>query len=253
MIGTAARHALETMADRAAIASAPMPAPPGRATVGFRGGAATIGRGPTMHGPASAPRPPAAPWQIAAATEREREAMLAPARLSVCGEIGSAKAVSAGAVRRFLATVRPFQRLHITLHTPGGSVGEAERIAALIGRHRGETCIHVPCHADSAGVIVLSAANRRSASESASFRLHFPAIDRTDAARLTAAALGRLAVSIAELDERLVDSLARRWLHPHQEIAALMQGETMLSAERALMLGLLHAVRSGEPGDRWFA
>ena len=68
--------------------------------------------------------------------------MLPAARISLIGTIEPNGAVSAAKVRAALAQCRPLRRLQIFIHSTGGLVAEAMRIAKLIGAHRGETVAH---------------------------------------------------------------------------------------------------------------
>jgi ATP-dependent protease ClpP protease subunit len=134
----------------------------------------------------------------------------------------------------------------ISLETGGGFLAEAFRVHEIIQEHRGHVTAIVRMNCDSAGPIVLLAADRRVCTPWASFRLHRPRFWQCDfPGEHTARTLRDLAFELDEFEARMIALLSERtnergsyW---RARVETLEPGWAMVPNE-ALESGLVHEV-----------
>jgi ATP-dependent protease ClpP protease subunit len=133
----------------------------------------------------------------------------------------------------------PDGELLVVINSEGGDIQSAFDIASVIRSHRGGSHGRAVKECSSAGVLVLSACDRRSARPGSRFLLHSRSAT-TLPARRTAVDLRERADQLAEVDERCRRQISAAIGCRPAEIAALERGEgTVLTATEALDLGLI--------------
>ncbi|MET4698978.1 ATP-dependent protease ClpP protease subunit [Constrictibacter sp. MBR-5] len=162
--------------------------------------------------------------------------------LRLAGEIGPDCPISLARVEKFLAGIGPQAGFRIRLTSEGGSVVEAERIAARIRAHRGAVEAHVPIKAHSAAGLILAAADRRTAAPGARLLLHHATLD-PPRGRMTAARLTALANLTAAADQRIAAALAGTGM-PKSAVAQCVARGAELTAVQAHNLGLVDEVKA---------
>lgn len=160
--------------------------------------------------------------------------------LHLAGEIGRDRPISLARVEKFLAGIGPRAGFRLRLTSEGGSVAEAEQIAARIRAHRGPIEAHVPVKAHSAAGLILAAADRRTAAPGARLLLHATTFDMPPG-KLTAARLAALASFTIAADRRIADALAGTGM-PKSAVRQCVARGTELTAAQARTLGLVDEV-----------
>lgn len=131
--------------------------------------------------------------------------------------------------------------IDLRIHCVGGSVMEGwamyDRLRAT-GKHITAT---VEGMCASMATVILLAASERKASPNSTFLIHNPAIQEMYG-RLTADELQKKSDELRKEQEKILDLYVERTGANRDELAALMDAETMLDAKKALELGFINEI-----------
>lgn len=133
------------------------------------------------------------------------------------------------------------KKITMRINSPGGDVFEAKAIAAAIKAHPAEITAQIDGLAASAATTIALAADRVEMAAGSFFMIHNAwSIAMGDAAEMTkmAAMLDKITVSIAQ-------DYCDRTGKPMDEVRAMMDEETWLSAQEALDGGFIDAISEG--------
>jgi ATP-dependent protease ClpP protease subunit len=155
--------------------------------------------------------------------------------LTLAGEINERSA------SRIISAIDPDAPLILVIESTGGNPLEGFRLFhALRSIPAPVTCM-TRGHCDSSAIIAYIGADIRIAGSGATFLLHNVECDPTG--RPTAAALRSQAISIAEVDQAIINVIcARARRYPGWQVMAEMDAETRLDAQNALLRGIATAV-----------
>lgn len=162
--------------------------------------------------------------------------------LTVRGMIGDYDdAISADDFRTLLAE-HSGQSVTIHLNSEGGSVTDGLSIFNAIVQHDGQVTIHVDVLAASIATVICCAADKVVMNSNAKLMIH----------RCWTAAMGnckdfrQMAQTMEMLDGDIADVYAGRTGSSKDELLAMMDAETWLSAEEALAHGFIDSVHTVE-------
>jgi ATP-dependent protease ClpP protease subunit len=152
--------------------------------------------------------------------------------LSLVGEIDERS------VSRIISAIDPDAPLNLTIESTGGNPLEGFRLFHALRAHAPPVVTMTRGRCDSAAIIAFLGGDARVAGSGATFLLHNVECDPTG--RPTAAALRSQAISIAEVDQAIINVIcARARGYPGWQVMAEMDAETRLTAQNALLRGLV--------------
>jgi ATP-dependent protease ClpP protease subunit len=180
-------------------------------------------------------------------TNQQREAMPVSlvrnegeASLYIYDVIDEMWGVSAAAVINELAQAEGSPVLNIYINSPGGSVFEARAIMAAIGRFGGKTVAHIDALCASAATSIALSCNEVVMKEGALFMIHCAsgmAYGDKDDMREMAALLEKIEFSI-------IKDYTEKTGKSGEEILAMMEAETWMTASEALEAGFIDRIDS---------
>jgi ATP-dependent protease ClpP protease subunit len=160
----------------------------------------------------------------------------ADARLEIAGHIS-------GGTVEFISRILnrdPLAPIYATIDSPGGDPFEALRCYRALRAHRAPVHAHVASRCSSAAVLVLAAADERTASPIAWLQMHNAEYALPRIGRHTAAVMRDGARDLDQVDEEMAAILALRCSrYPMYQLRNEMRDEVMLDAEQAWLRGLL--------------
>lgn len=173
-------------------------------------------------------------------------------RLEMVGGIGapdsSGRAIRHRAAVAGIAMCDPACPVFVTIDSPGGTVREAEEIAAALRAHPGRTVATVRGRCSSAATLILLACDERRAMSGATFRIHHATVKR--GGRQTAE-WHRLAADVLDgADRTLMAAYTSRTTAPPATLRRLMARDQTFDARRALALGFVHRILPDEADER---
>ncbi|HKD38205.1 MAG TPA: head maturation protease, ClpP-related, partial [Pirellulales bacterium] len=131
------------------------------------------------------------------------------------------------------------RRLNIHINSPGGSVAEAQAIYSTLADHPSEKIVYVDGLAASAATIPMCVGHKVFIRKNANMMIHLPtafAIGNADAMRD--------AISMLEsVTEGIVSVYEKKTGKPRDELRALMQAETWMTADEAVAHGFCDETR----------
>lgn len=166
------------------------------------------------------------------------------AEVYLYGDIGDWHgATGAESFRRKLAEVGPEEPISLYINSMGGSVFEAVAMVSLLGRHKGKITVHIDAIAASAASVVMLAGDEIIMPENTMVMIHNPwsiAIgDHRDMAKS------------AEVLETIRDSMVGVYTaktgKSEEELKALLDGETWMTAKEAVEHGFADRVTEALP------
>lgn len=176
-----------------------------------------------------------------------KEDVSAPARLDLFGEVGGgfwSEGFDEGTFKDAMSlAVKPGQALEIFINSPGGSVFTAIAIYELIKRHDGAVTIRVSGMAASAATIITSVPNARVIMPTGSMMLVHPV--RVALGSSTTEELLEAAENLEKVRESVIDIYEKKTGMSRDELLALMQKESYLTAKEAVDLGFADELDEG--------
>lgn len=134
------------------------------------------------------------------------------------------------------------KKIHIRINSPGGSVFGGRAIEAAIRAHGAEIIGHVDGYAASAASFVAVACSSLEMQRGAFLMIHKAwtcmcgnANDMKDTAEF-----------LEKVDGTLAETYAQKCGKPKEEMAAMMEAETWLTAEEALEIGLADSIENAD-------
>jgi ATP-dependent protease ClpP protease subunit len=156
--------------------------------------------------------------------------------LEIAGHIGESTVDNI----RHVLEQDPLAPIYAAIDSPGGDPLEAIRSYRLLREHKAPVHAHVASRCSSAAVLVLAAADERTASPIAWLQMHNAEYALPRIGRHTAAVMRDGARDLNEVDEQMVSILALRCgRYPLYQLRNEMRDEAMLDAEQAWLRGLL--------------
>ena len=130
------------------------------------------------------------------------------------------------------------ETLHVRLNTPGGNVFDGTAIANAIKQHKSKTIIHIDGLAASIGSIIAISGDETTMAENAFFMFH----EAWSFVIGNAEGLREEAKLLDKIDGVLAKQYANKTGKKEDEIKALMNAETWLTAEEALEMGMIDSI-----------
>lgn len=150
--------------------------------------------------------------------------------------------VGAQAVAEAITNAQGAQTLHVYINSPGGDVFEGRAIMAALRRFDGKTVAHIDSLCASAATSIALACDRVEMSEGAMFMIHnangFSYGDKAD--------MRETADRLEKIENSIVNDYTKKTGKPVEEIIAMMDAETWMSAQEALDGGFIDAVVTGK-------
>lgn len=152
--------------------------------------------------------------------------------------------VGAQAVAEAITSAQGANTLHVYINSPGGDVFEGRAIMAALRRFDGKTVAHIDSLCASAATSIALACDTVEMSEGAMFMIHnangFAYGDKAD--------MRETADLLEKIEQSIVGDYTTKTGKPAEEIIALMDAETWMSAQEALDGGFIDAVITGKQG-----
>lgn len=146
--------------------------------------------------------------------------------------------ISAKSVADALAGINPAATLHVRVNSPGGDVFEARAIKTLLEERPGNTVVHVDGLAASAATTIAMAGDEIVMADGSYFMIHNAwSIALGNKADMTA-----MAALLEKMDGTIAADYAARTGKGVEEIAALMDAETWMTASEALAAGFVNRI-----------
>ena len=130
------------------------------------------------------------------------------------------------------------RRINLTLHTPGGDVGDGIAIYEALAQHDGGVSIRIEGIAASMGSVIMLASDDRSMSDNSMIMIHNP----WTIAAGDAEAFEKAASDMRKFESQLVNIYVKRTGLDEQTIRDMMDAETWMTAEEALANGFVGEV-----------
>jgi ATP-dependent protease ClpP protease subunit len=160
------------------------------------------------------------------------------ASLYIYDVIDSYWGVSAMQVTEAVAEAGDAEVLHVYINSPGGSVFEGRAIMAALSRFKGKTIAHVDSLCASAATSVALACNEVEMSQGAFFMVHNASAmawgDKT--------AMRETADLLEQIEGSIVNDYTTKTGKEKDEIVAMMDEETWMSADQALEHGFIDSI-----------
>jgi ATP-dependent protease ClpP protease subunit len=144
--------------------------------------------------------------------------------------IDSTWGVKALDVVKFIAGLKPEQKLAIRINSPGGDVFEARAIATAIKNHPGEKVAYIDGLAASAATTISLSVDRVEIAEGSFFMIH----NAWTMAMGDKNSLMETAALLDKVDDAIANDYAKKTGATRDDIAGLMNAETWLSAQEAV-------------------
>lgn len=136
--------------------------------------------------------------------------------------------------------------IHMHINSPGGDVFEARAMAAAIVAHAGKVVAHIDGVAASAATYLALAASEVRMTDGGLFMVHnswtMAMGDRTE--------LRSTANLLEKIDGTINADYARKTGKSPEDIAALMDAETWMTAQEALDAGFIDAIDANTKGEK---
>lgn len=132
----------------------------------------------------------------------------------------------------------PTKDLNVHFNTPGGSVFEGKEIAAAIRNFPGKTIANIVSMCASAGTSIAVACNEVVMQKGAFFMIH----NAQGAAFGDKAALRDTADLMEKVELSIVDDYTAKTGKPAEEVIAMMEAETWMTAAEALEHGFIDSI-----------
>lgn len=158
--------------------------------------------------------------------------------LYIRGVIASNFDANAADVIASLNKADPGQVLNIRFNTPGGDVFQGKEIAAAIKRYPGKTVGHVDSLCASAGTSIAISCDEIEMSKGAFFMIH----NAQGMAFGDKKALRDRADLVEKIELSIVDDYTEKTGKPAEDVTAMMEAETWMSAEEALAHGFIDRI-----------
>lgn len=152
--------------------------------------------------------------------------------------------VGAQAVAEAITNAQGAQTLHVYINSPGGDVFEGRAIMAALRRFDGDTIAHIDSLCASAATSIALACDRVEMSDGAMFMIHnangWAYGDKSD--------MRETADLLEKIEQSIVNDYTTKTGKPAEEIIAMMDAETWMTAQEALDRGFIDAVVTGKQG-----
>lgn len=152
--------------------------------------------------------------------------------------------VNAQSVAEAINNAQGADTLHVYINSPGGDVFEGRAIMAALRRFDGKTVAHIDSLCASAATSIALACDRVEMSEGAMFMIHnangFAYGDKAD--------MREAADLLEKIELSIVGDYTAKTGKSAEEIIAMMDAETWMSAQEALDSGFIDAVVTGKQG-----
>jgi len=164
-------------------------------------------------------------WYSIQAAKREGE----PAEVAIYDEIG----LWGVTAKDFITAIRDLGDINLTIHSPGGDVGDGLKIYNAIKRHKGHVVATVDTWALSMGSVIALAADEVQIADNGAFMIHNPwTIGLGDASDFE-----KTASDMRKHESVLVNTYVKETGLDEGEIRSMMDAETWLFAEEAVEKG----------------
>ena len=153
--------------------------------------------------------------------------------------------VNAQAVAEAITAAQGAETLHVYINSPGGDVFEGRAIMAALRRFDGKTFAHIDSLCASAATSIALACDTVEMSEGAMFMIHnasgFAWGDKTE--------LRETADLLEKIELAIVNDYTTKTGKPVDEIVAMMDAETWMTAQEALDGGFIDSIATGKQGS----
>jgi ATP-dependent Clp protease protease subunit len=166
------------------------------------------------------------------------------ASLYIYDVIDSYWGVNAQAVAEAITSAQGADTLHVYINTPGGDVFEARAIMAALRRFDGKTAAHIDSLCASAGTSIALACDTVEMSEGAMFMIH----NASGVAWGDKTELRETADVLEKIELAIVNDYTTKTGKPADEIVAMMEAETWMTAQEALDGGFVDSIATGKQG-----
>lgn len=150
--------------------------------------------------------------------------------------------VNAQTVAEAITSAQGADTLHVYINSPGGDVFEGRAIMAALRRFDGKTVAHIDSLCASAATSIALACDTVEMSEGAMFMIHnasgFAWGDKTE--------LRETADLLEKIELAIVNDYTTKTGKPAEEIVALMDAETWMTAQEALDGGFVDSIATGK-------
>lgn len=160
--------------------------------------------------------------------------------LYIRGIIAEGYDANAADVISYINRADPAQPLNIRFNTPGGDVFVGKEIAAAIRAYAGQTIAHVDSLCASAGTSIALACGEVVMSKGAFFMIH----NAQGLAYGDKTALRTRADLMEKVELSIVDDYTAKTGKPAEEVIAMMEAETWMTADEALEHGFIDRIAS---------
>jgi len=161
------------------------------------------------------------------------------ATISIHDEIGGF-GISANQFMRDLDAIGD-RRLHLSIHSPGGSVLDGWAIYNRLLEHKRDVTAKVEGYAGSMASVILLAANHRVMPENSWQMIHYPYA----AIQGTAEEMANYSEQLAKIEKGIVAAYVKRTGLEESEIRDMLKKESFLSAEESEAFGFADEVTEG--------
>jgi ATP-dependent Clp protease protease subunit len=152
--------------------------------------------------------------------------------------------VSAVSVIDALAQIGDATTLNVYLNTPGGDVFEGRAIMAAIQRFNGKSIAHVDSLCASAGTSIALSCDEVEMSEGALFMIH----NASGMAWGDKTAMRETANLLEKVEGSIITDYTTKTGKSSEEIAAMMEAETWMTAKEALDNGFIDRIAPAKTG-----
>lgn len=150
--------------------------------------------------------------------------------------------VNAQTVAEAITSAQGADTLHVYINSPGGDVFEGRAIMAALRRFDGKTVAHIDSLCASAATSIALACDTVEMSEGAMFMIHNASGlawgDKTE--------LRETADLLAKIELAIVNDYTTKTGKPADEIVAMMDAETWMTAQEALDGGFVDSIATGK-------
>lgn len=153
--------------------------------------------------------------------------------------------VTAQAVAEAITAAQGAETLHVYINSPGGDVFEGRAIMAALRRFDGKTFAHIDSLCASAATSIALACDTVEMSEGAMFMIHnasgFAWGDKTE--------LRETADLLEKIELAIINDYTTKTGKTADEIVAMMDAETWMTAQEALDGGFIDSIATGKQGN----
>ena len=138
------------------------------------------------------------------------------------------------------------ETLHVYINSPGGDVFEGRAIMAALSRFNGNTIAHIDSLCASAATSIALACNEVEMSEGALFMIH----NASGMAWGDKTAMRDTADLLEKVEGSIITDYTNKTGKPAEEIAAMMEAETWMTAKEALDNGFIDRIAKGKEATK---